>query len=296
MLAWDLTSHELLARGIINAKRGPAPTVRKAATSSLFPQNQCARALELSPDGHHLAMGTNDGSLTILNSETLAPIKLINLNSYGQRKVVGQEGNWIASMAYSPSGHLLAVGTHGSVIVLLAPAQNYKVVASITSHHSYITAMDWSTDGEILRSNCGAYELLFHAVDSDSGAARQITSATSVRDTEWASQHCPISWASLGVIREYDGSFTNAVDRSPDGSLLAAAQDDGRVALYRYPAAEKGATSFQFQGHSSHVTLARFTADGHRLLSTGGHDLALFSWTVGEYDPSKEGKTHRVDS
>jgi len=300
LLAWDLQSHELLARTVISDKKARAPLVRKAATSSTCPPNQCARALELSPDGHHLAMGTNDGALTVLDAESLARVVHVDLNSYGQRQVIGQQGNWIQAMAFSPSGHLLAVGTHGSAIVLLSPARGYKVVASITSHHSFISTLDWSADGETLRSNCGAYELLFHSVDAEAGGsvtARQITSASAVRDVQWATQHCPISWGSLGVVPESDGSFVNGVCLSPDGTLLASARDDGRVALYRYPAPAHHASQCRlYRGHSSHVTAARFSRDGRRLLSTGGHDLALLSWTVDEEQrQGEQGRTHTIE-
>jgi len=47
--------------------------------------------------------------------------------------------------------------------------------------------MDWSTDGNAIRSNCGAYELLFF--DTNSGT--QLTSgATQLRDEKWATYSC----------------------------------------------------------------------------------------------------------
>lgn len=295
ILQWDLAARKLIRRDIITNKKGTAPKVRKAATTSLHPQVQCCRALALSPNGGaHLAAATNDGSLTVFSTDDMSKVAHVNLNVHGQRKVTNQEGNWTQTMEYSPSGSILAVGTHGSVICLLDVEAGYKVVGKINSHHSFLTHMDWSTDSTMLRANDGAYELLFHSVE-DARSPRQITSASSVKDVEWATTHCVFSWTAVGIVPESGGEFVNSIDVHPDGSLLVAANDDGKVALYRAPVPSSGAVHYSYIGHSSHVTSARFTPTGTHVLTTGGHDLALMQWTVGEYDAQSAGQTHTVD-
>lgn len=138
------------------------------------------------------------------------------------------------------------------------------------------------------------YELLFHSLE-DPRAPRQITSASSVKDVEWASNHCVFSWTSVGIVPESGGEYVNSVDLHPDGTLLVSANDDGKVALYRAPVPNSGAVHYSYVGHSSHVTSARFTPTGNHVLTTGGHDLALMQWAVGEYDASTAGQTHTVD-
>jgi len=177
-----------------------------------------------------------------------------------------QTGNWIQTIEYgpagSPSAHLLAVGTHGSSIVLLDSSANYALKSTITSHHAFLTHMDWSADGRVLRSNDGAYELLFHGVDPSSGAAHQITSAHSLRDTQWHSAHCPITALTAGAVPHTDGAFVNSMDVSSSSTaeaneqpLLAVAQDDGRVAVYNYPVPEGAHAQYhEYRGHSSHVS------------------------------------------
>ena len=300
LLLWDLRSHRLERRGVLNPEKGPAgPLVTKASTTSTFPQNQCARALALSPDEAHLAAGTNDGALTVFDAHSLEPIVRVDLNHTGQRHVVGQEGNWIQTMAYSPNGHLLAVGTHGSAIVILDVQHKYKVLSTITSHHSFLTHMDWSSNGDFLRSNDGAYELLFHSLAVPS-APKQVVSAQHLRDEVWASHTCVFCWTNVGVIKEGDGTFVNSVDATmvggpaKDKPLIVTADDEGKVGLYRWPANAPTNTHFNYNGHSSHVTSVRFTADGQHVLSTGGHDKSLFVWRVGPYVPSSSGRTHTV--
>lgn len=203
----------------------------------------------------------------------------------------------IQTIAYSPDGRTLAVGTHGSVIALLDVAAKYKLVGTINSHHSFLTHMDWSSDSSILRSNDGAYELLTHAVDPPS-KPKQITSASSTKDTQWHTFNCVLSYATIGVVHESEGDFVNSIDRSPDGKLMATGNDDSRVALWRFPATEAGNTNHSYLSHSSHVTRVKFTPSGSHLLSTGGHDLALIQWKTGPYQPNVDGQpaTHTVET
>ena len=48
--------------------------------------------------------------------------------------------------------------------------------AKFSKHHSYITHLDFTADGQKMRSNCGAYELLFS--DANSGMYIQNWSST----------------------------------------------------------------------------------------------------------------------
>jgi WD40 repeat protein len=220
---WNIATHELLAQTQINDKRGIAYKNKRASTSSAFPPNQCARAVCYSPDGAHVAVGTNAGEVHVFKSSTLERVALQDLNKYGKRNVTNQNQNWIQAMRYSPTGNTLAVGSHGFVIVLLDVRNGYQPGGVLDKHNASITHMDWSVDGKAMQSNDMAYELLFWSIDEkELKNSRQNTSATDTKDVRWATQTCILGWSVQGIFDpQQDGTDVNCVDTSPSRTLVA---------------------------------------------------------------------------
>lgn len=278
---WNHTEHKLVKRGPITNKQGKKPKVLRASTTSLYPPNQCARAVAISPDGQHIIVGCNDGALHIYESSTLNELYNVDLNSYGKVQLTNQHNEWIQVIQYNPQGSYCAVGTHGSVICILDIKNGYKVVHVFKSHNSFITHIDWSVDGYFIQSTCGAYELLFHKVDLDNiNNSHQITSASDMSDIIWHTQTCQFGWPVQGVYNAGDkGEDIQMCDASNKRDLLVTADDYGKVNLFRYPCLP-GNPKLSFSAHSSHVVSVKFTADDKYVISTGGHDLAIAVWRV----------------
>jgi WD40 repeat protein len=286
LCVWDSKTHKQLRSADINAKAGVKPKNCKAATMSRYPPNQCARGLAYSPDGKHIAIGTNDGHVTIYNSEDMSVISTKDLNQFGKRKVFGQKMNWIEMLRYSPSGKTLAVATHGIVIVLLDVAAGYKPKQKLTSHAAAVTCLDWSKDSKNIRSVCLAYELLFfNVVEANLKASAQNPNAKLLKDVEWTTQSCKFGWWVDGVFMRadgtegQDGSNVNSVDAQFDKQLCITGDDEGNVNLFRYPV-RKGAKLKAHSGHSSHVPRVRFTTSGEHVISAGGNDKSILQWKL----------------
>mmetsp|Transcript_34585 Transcript_34585/g.25729 ORF Transcript_34585/g.25729 Transcript_34585/m.25729 type:complete len:160 (-) Transcript_34585:927-1406(-) len=151
--------------------------------------------------------------------------------------------------------------------------QNLKPLKKLRGHHSTITHFDFALDGNSLMSNCTSYEILFFNV----GDGKQNTSASAFKDEMWKTWTCTLGWPVQGIFPPCaDGSDINACDRSPDGSVLATADDFGMVKLFRYPCPVETAAFNQYLGHSSHVTNVRFLPGCEYLISTGGEDKCVF--------------------
>jgi microtubule-associated protein-like 6 len=101
-------------------------------------------------------------------------------------------------------------------------------------HTSTVTHFDWSLDSRTLMSNCTSYNILFFDA---AGTGKHLPSgASAFKNETWASWTCTLGWPVQGIFPPAaDGSDINACDRSPEGTVLATADDFGKVKLFRYP-------------------------------------------------------------
>lgn len=79
-------------------------------------------------------------------------------------------------------------------------------------------------------------EALLFSHTGNAGLCRQVPQSSQLRDVEWASNSCTLTFNTLGIWPEgADGTDVNQCDRSHDGDLMATADDFGKVKLYSYP-------------------------------------------------------------
>ncbi|XP_049795931.1 echinoderm microtubule-associated protein-like 2 isoform X2 [Schistocerca nitens] len=237
-----------------------------------------------SPDGSLLVVGCVSGRWLSLDVETREV-----LTSY-------TDGNEpIQVVQFSPNGQLLALGSRDNNIYIYqvaddgrkfsrvgrcSPERRQRRTSSLSSllgHSSYITHLDWSEDSQHIRSNSGDYELLYW----NAGLCRQIQQSSSMRDITWATTNCTITFDTVGIWPEgADGTDVNGCCRAHEASLLATADDFGKVKLYTFPASQPKSLCHIYGGHSSHVTSVAFLHDDSRLVSTGGRDTSVMQWAL----------------
>ena len=271
---WDLNTRKL-ARSIelvSGAHKKKKPSRRKArggaSTTGTFPPNKCSRAVAFDPMAEMLAVGMNDGSFMILDEKTLTKV------AHKRGRGLSQ---WVQDLKFSPLDPILAVSTHDNVIDLWEyEGSNFTMLHRLQGHNSFITHIDWSSEGEYLQSNCGAYEMLFW----DTSGGLQVTSASSLKDVAWDTWTCTLGWPVQGIWGvEAKGCDVNAVSRSSDQKLLVSGEDSQKLKMFSYPCVD-GAAYKEYVAHGSFVTNCRFTADDQHVATCGGNDNALMLWKV----------------
>ena len=261
---WNVATRKCVVTGKVSSESRKAP---KGGASSLteLPDSQCARAVAVNSRTGHVAIGHNDGTLTIRAGAT-------KLDQVLHTKRESQE--WIETMSYSPDGSKLAVGSHDNNIYIY-DASTYALLGKCTKHNSFIVSVDWSVDGSYIRSVCGAHELLFF----NGNTYQQDTSgASNTKGVEWATGRAKYGWLVDGIFPGgTDGTHINSVEFSADKALIATGDDYGLVNIFRNPA-RGGHKPISLRGHSEHVVRVMFHKNDSYLFSVGGYDQTLMQW------------------
>ncbi|XP_069566611.1 echinoderm microtubule-associated protein-like 2 [Brachyistius frenatus] len=227
------------------------------------------RSAGFHPSGGVLAVGTMTGRWLVLDTDTR---DLVSMHTDGNEI--------ISNVKYSPDGNFLAVASHDNFVYIYAVTENgrkYSRVGKCTGHSSFVTHLDWSTDSQHLVTNSGDYEILFWEASN----GKHVTNMDMLRNLQWATFTCTLGFNTFGIWPDgADGTDINAVCRSHDGSLLASADDFGKVHLFSFPCSQPRAPSHEYGGHSSHVTNVAFLHDNSHLISTGGKDTSILQWVV----------------
>ncbi|PAA64029.1 hypothetical protein BOX15_Mlig006608g2 [Macrostomum lignano] len=230
--------------------------------------------------GAHCCSMSPDGNLAIVGSQTGHYIVLDAANSGAvlQTKKISREQ--IEDIKFSPDGQHVALASRNNKIYIYRVSSNngqLDLVAKCQGHTSFVTHIDWSADGTLLRSNSGDYELLYWKMPD---GQREFDDSVT-RDAKWQTGTCCLSFEVAGIWRDAnDGTDVNAVCVDAGGTLCAVGDDFGWVNLYSYPCPVAAPDRRQGGGHSSHVTNVAFTPDGKRLISCGGRDMAVMQWLL----------------
>lgn len=228
------------------------------------------RGVAVSPNGQLVACGCFDGTVQIFD---------LNANSLTLVKQFQSGKEELAVVRFSPSGKTLAVGSHDNMIRLYSVEKNFAVKATLTGHTSFVTALDYSVDGNFIQSTCGAYELLFwNAKDGT-----RVMDGAALKDTAWQTHSCKLGWRVRGIWVPHhynDGSDINAVAANSTLALTVVGDDLGKVVLFPYPTSTVYPPNETTIGHCSHVTNVQFSPDNQYVLSAGGADLAIMQHKI----------------
>ena len=260
MKVWDIHQRRCISTTIIEI----LAVKNTAHRSSLLPSSQQSRAISISPTGH-VAVGHNDGHVTIRDSRELENVLFTLLDSR----------TWIRYLQYSPQGHFLASGNFAGQVSVYSAITEYVLVHSFEVYYeSPVVSIDWCMDNSQLRVCSQDQSLRYLKL-----AEKDFFETTELGEDQWATWTSLIGQAVGGIVQMSDPQLVTAVNRSHSGALLAVGTAWGLLDLYPYPCVA-GSLPRSYKAHSLEVANAVWTLNDEYLLTAGGHDLALMQWRV----------------
>jgi WD40 repeat protein len=280
MAIWDLAGSRRLDR---RCPAGPAMT---------YDHDNSPKGIAMSPDGKRLAVTQMDGSVWLVDPQTLAVV----------RKARVQKGALLAA-AFTPNGKLLAVtGEHPRVTLLNAETLSpVRMLPRLPGRSSQ--AVTFSPDGRLVASaalTSSGPDLagVGRVWDVRSGKATSIRMKVSGNTLSFSPDGRYLAGDGAeakkgGKAEVYDvrsgkrvtietGDLVRSVAFSHDGRLLAVGHYGGTVALVS--TADWKVSGRRLEGHRERVTAVEFSPDDGTL-ATASADGTARLWDVGTRRP-----------
>ncbi|CAH1250961.1 EML1 [Branchiostoma lanceolatum] len=148
-----------------------------------------AQSAQFHPSEEILLIGTSVGRWYCMDASTAAVI---------EDHQAGEDNKQLDCLRFSPDGAILAVGSHDNHIYLYTVenhGKSYKKSTRLSGHSSFVTHLDFSTDGRYMQSTSGDYELLYW----DVAARSQLQFKSAMRDVTWNTQTCVFGFHVFGM-------------------------------------------------------------------------------------------------
>lgn len=190
----------------------------------------------------------------------------------------------ITLVSFSPEGETLAVACEDGAVFLYAVPDEYELIGRCVRHTTPVLHLDFSVDGEWIRTNSLAKEIGFFNADD----ASYQSNLASMRDIQWATQSCIYSWHVKSTHRTPYGDdiVLSLHTSSPSSSFVACGTSTGFVRLHSFPCIADDSECQRYPAHAGAVSSVRFSFCGEYLVSLGLLDRSVILWKV---------KPHRTD-
>lgn len=183
----------------------------------------------------------------------------------------------ISAIRISGDGETLATGAEDGTIYLYALLDQFEFIGKCIRHTAGIISIDFSSTGEFLRSNSSNGELHFFSSDD----ASNLASIAALRDIEWESNSCSLSWyTQYAHSTELSGEVITCSSLQTGGTSIAFGTDYGYIKSYKFPVANPDAKGIRFYAHCGSIAQIVHSFEDTFLVSVGEHDRSIAIWRI----------------
>ncbi|WKY11667.1 hypothetical protein Q1695_003329 [Nippostrongylus brasiliensis] len=179
----------------------------------------------------------------------------------------------ITTVQFAPNGSLLFVATKdlSALIYRHDGSHRFQRSARIGALSSFVISTDWDISSQFIRGNSSVGHIYHWSATNG-----ELVDQASVRDVNWATCNCRLSYEAGCVAHSVEG--ITFISRSLSKDILAVGRDNGSLRLYSCPTLSTTAGFLSLSGHSHALSTAVFTGD--HLISAGITDNSLFQWKL----------------
>ncbi|CAI2385065.1 unnamed protein product [Moneuplotes crassus] len=202
-------------------------------------------------------------------------------------------------LEYSPDLKYLAVACYDcNIYIYKCEDKEYKLHKTLEKNPGGVFALDWELGGDYIRANCTNDEIVYWLVDS----AKQIYDYKKIRDLNWDSHNCKLTWETKAVFPYgHKEDYINCCCTDRDKEVIATGDDDAFIRIHsmcclkahaaemsvecsKYiesqdpPCRKNKEFIHKYRAHAGYIGRVCFDHDGTYLFSLGGNDKTLIQW------------------
>ena len=276
ILLWNLRSKKCESSGKIN------PLVKNYTNTNIddyyiVGERNKSQCLAYHSSYEHVAVGINDGTITIRKSPKELERKSVPDIKIGENPIVNLE--------YTEYGDLLLVMDNKNKFVFLDVNNRYELKKSFELD-SFITSFDIDEQAKYIRCCMDNNKFKFYNLEEENEKYFEVDpNDEDLRAASWKTNKCKFSYTMQGIFQgSTNPDYISVVCKAHNKNILAAGDDDFLLNLCNYPCITENPKLKKYRGHSGIIKKIIWNSNDNLIITIAEKDKAIIVWSVEEVD------------